>query len=1163
VFSFQPVSAIMTPIKQSRGMNGTTRILVVDDDPHILDVFSELLLGEGYQVWRAATGRDGLQLAREKHPNLVLLDVMLPDISGLEVCRQIKSDAALSDVFVALISGAAINPGQKADGLGSGADEYLLKSGDWSELRARIRTLARLQQTTAALRASEQYYRRLVEILPDGVSIVDLEGRLMAVNSQAVAMLGYEDQAELMQKSAFDLTPPDEHERVTAQMADALQSGILRDAGITVLRKNGEHFPAELSIAVLKDTHDRPFALVCVWRDVTQRKLAEEILRASTERFRQVAENIREVFWITNALKDEMIYISPGYEEIWGRTCEELYASPHAWLEGIHPDDRERVLEAARTKQTSGDYDEVYRIVRPDGTIRWIQDRAFPIRDESGQVYRVVGIAEDITTRKRAEESLRESEARKGAIMQAALDGIITIDHTGRIMEVNFAAEKMFGYRRSQIIGKEMVSVLFPQPLHQWFERGLAGLFAVEEGPTLGSRFELTALRAHHVEFPVDFSISRVELPGPPVFTAFVRDISSRKRAEAKLTTLVHAMETTTEPIYITDLKNRITFVNQAFQKTYGYVESEVLGKTPEIISSPKNSLSTIAEVLAQTLLGDWRGELVHRRKDGVEIPIFLSTSQIKDQRGQIVGLMRLAQDITERRHAEHLLRLQRDFGVSLSTVDDLSSAFGRLLELVLQLEGIDCGWISLVQLESGGLKLEAHQGLPAGAVEQVRRLVADPAQAALMKSGRPAAWQNLDGRPEPDGKSGHEKVSAIETVPLMHRGEVIAVLNVGSHALKAIPTGSRLAIEAIGAQAGGAISRIRAEDLLRANRALLEKIIHSIRAAVFVFDAGAGHILDCNPAASRIFGYAREEMIGQPVSRLHLDDGALAQFMEHVRSAARDDGFPGEFEFAMRRKDGASFPAAHSLKPIRNESGRLLSWVSVIRDVTARAQIEEGLRQLPRRIIEAQEAERLRVARELHDGVNQVIASAKMRLGKVEEHLAAADPAAKVILARCHALLGQALEENRRIAYNLRPSDLDELGLASACRNFCKELAARANLAVKCHLSRSSRRLPPAIELNLFRIVQEAVNNVEKHARAKTVRLRITFQGDTILLKVQDDGRGFEPRTSGAGKGKWRGIGITNMRERAASLGGSFEVQSVPHEGTTITVRVPCKPAV
>jgi PAS domain S-box-containing protein len=146
--------------------------------------------------------------------------------------------------------------------------------------------------------------------------------------------------------------------------------------------------------------------------------------RASEERFRQLAENICEVFWLTNPDKTETLYVSPAYERIWGRSTEALYAQPSAWLDAIHPEDRERVREAATTQHT-GAYDEEYRIVAPDGSVRWIRDRAFPIRDENGVVYRIAGIAEDITERKRLQHQILEiSEREQRRIGQDLHDGL-------------------------------------------------------------------------------------------------------------------------------------------------------------------------------------------------------------------------------------------------------------------------------------------------------------------------------------------------------------------------------------------------------------------------------------------------------------------------------------------------------------------------------------------------------------------------------------------------------------------------------------------------------------------------------------------------------------------------------------------------------------------
>lgn len=145
--------------------------------------------------------------------------------------------------------------------------------------------------------------------------------------------------------------------------------------------------------------------LVGTLTDISNRKLAEAALRKSEERFRQLAENIHEVFWMSDLDSCSILYVSPTYEQIWGRSCARLSEHPKDWLEAIHPIDRSRIISILK-KQTQGNYDQEYRIVRPDGEMRWIRDRVFPIQDEQGLVYRLAGIAEDITTRKQAEVDL-------------------------------------------------------------------------------------------------------------------------------------------------------------------------------------------------------------------------------------------------------------------------------------------------------------------------------------------------------------------------------------------------------------------------------------------------------------------------------------------------------------------------------------------------------------------------------------------------------------------------------------------------------------------------------------------------------------------------------------------------------------------------------------
>jgi PAS domain S-box-containing protein len=403
------------------------------------------------------------------------------------------------------------------------------------------------------------------------------------------------------------------------------------------------------------------------------------------------------------------------------------------------------------------------------------------------------------------------------------------------------------------------------------------------------------------------------------------------------------------------------------------------------------------------------------------------------------------------------------------------------------------------------------------------------------------------------------EGLLALEAHPIQHGGQVVAVLAVGARVRREVPAKARQVIEALAAQAGGAIARIRAEQSMLASRQLLENTIHHLQAAVFFVDADASTIQECNPAATRMFGYSREEMIGQTPSLLHLSEATRQEFRRHLQTAVQEKGVLSEFEFEMKHRDGSSFPTQATLVPIRNEAGQIVTWVGVFRDISEPKHTEAGLRQLSRRILEAQEAERQRVARELHDGVNQLIAAAKMQVRRVAES-PLLNPIARERLARCDELLVRALEENRRIAHDLRPADLDTLGLAEACRNLCRQFQARTNLVVGTRLARFAQRCPPATELNFFRIVQEALNNVEKHARAHTVRLRLASQRGGLLLSIQDDGRGFDPKAVKPARRNGDGVGLANIRERATLLGGTCEVRSVPNQGTTITVRVPCE---
>jgi len=256
---------------------------------------------------------------------------------------------------------------------------------------------------------------------------------------------------------------------------------------------------------------------------------------------------------------------------------------------------------------------------------------------------------------------------------------------------------------------------------------------------------------------------------------------------------------------------------------------------------------------------------------------------------------------------------------------------------------------------------------------------------------------------------------------------------------------------------------------------------------------------------------------------------------------------------------DGSLLPVQISVREMaRDISGRVTIGM-VVTDMTAARRSEEMLRALTNRVVQVQEAERARVALELHDNITQLICAVVFRSQALAESLSARDGPAKNEAIKLCALLGQTAEEVERISRDLRPSILDQLGLAAVLHATSTEFAVRTGVAVKLSCTQLPARLPADAELALYRIFQEALKNVEQHARARKVTVGLKRQGAFVQLTIKDDGVSFDPGHHPARqKG---GLGLLSMRERAAYVGGTLTVKSVRGAGTEIQVRIPSGP--
>lgn len=255
--------------------------------------------------------------------------------------------------------------------------------------------------------------------------------------------------------------------------------------------------------------------------------------RGEDKRFRPFIEESDDVFWITDLATGRVLYVSPAYERVWGRSAERLLQHEDDWLDAIHPEDRGRVA-AAFTHAVEGRYDEEYRIRRPDGVDLWIRDRGRVLRDANGRPFRLIGVAENITVRKRAENALRESEARWRALFESASQGVLAVDASGRIVLVNAKTEELFCYTRGELVGQQ-VEVLVPENLRDIHTRHRTGYFEHPRSRYMGLGLDLLARRRDGTMFPVEISLSYVSEGETRIALAMITDITQRKRFEQRL----------------------------------------------------------------------------------------------------------------------------------------------------------------------------------------------------------------------------------------------------------------------------------------------------------------------------------------------------------------------------------------------------------------------------------------------------------------------------------------------------------------------------------------------------------------------------------------------------------------------------------------------------
>ena len=1006
----------------------------------------------------------------------------------------------------------------------------------------RERTLA-LVHANRDLAEREAKIRRLVEANIIGIFIWDVDGRIIEANDSFLDLVQYNREDLVSGRVRWtDLTPEEWQDDTARRVAEVMSTGAAQPREKEYFRRDGSRVPVLIGGAALDERPDRGIAFVV---DLTERKRAEEALRQSTEALRRSEAYLAEAqrlshtgTWVSDGTLTT-VYNSEENYRIWGVDPLQGLPSRDAMWQRIHPDDRGRVWEgvqeAVRQKR---DYAGEFRIVLPDGTIKYLDVTAHHRFSARGELVEILRTNVDVTEGKRAERALRESEAKIRRLVDANIIGIFIWDLDGRIIEANDAFLRMVGYDREDLAaGRMRWTELTPPEWRDSDERRLAEL------KLTGSLqpFEKEYFGKDGIRVPVLIGAATFE-EGGNQGVAFVLDLTERKRTEQAAEHLASIVESSDDAIVSKDLDGIIRTWNCGAERLFGYKAAEVIGR-PITILIPPDRLDEEPGILARIRRGEPvdHFETVRRHKDGSLIDISLTVSPTRDAKGAIVGASKIARDITERKRAEQALRESeaklRDYA---ETASDWFWETGPDYKFTLLTEnafgsdsadriGTAC-WDRALDLET-----EPEKWRVVRATLDSHKPFRDFIYCTTGGNGSPM-YVRASGKPVFDANGEFRGYRGTGT-------DVTAIMR-AQEALRESERSARSALDGI----AGLVSVLAPNgELETANRQLLE-----------------------------YFGRSLEWLKNWGTNdAVHPED--LPRVLELFKKAMAA-GIPFQHELRMRRFDGEYRWFDNRGVPIRDDSGRIARWYILLTDIEDRTRALAQLEQMQSDFAHMNRVSMMgELAGSLSHEITQPIASARNNARAAQNFLDMQPPDLSEVREALGCVVGdtdRAGDIIDRIREHMKKApprkgqfDLNEainevivLGRSAIIKNGVWVQTRLSEGLLPIHGDRVQLQ---QVVLNLILNAVEAMGSVE----AKPRDLLISTEQDRtgVLVAVRDSGPGIDPshleRVFDAfytTKSGGMGMGLSICRSIIEAHGGRLWAEANEPRGTIFQFTLP-----
>ncbi len=525
--------------------------------------------------------------------------------------------------------------------------------GNFMQTHCMLHNITERKKIEEELRISEITHRGIIDSVSDSIYIQDEHGRFLDVNKTAVETYGYSREFFIGKTPEF-LSAPGRNDLSALKTAiEAALNGEIQRFEFWGLKKDGTIFPKEVSLA--PGIYFEQRAVIAIARDITDRKQAERALKESESKFRNLVENISDVFYITDA-DGKLVYVSPNIASQTGYSIKEIIGKSYIRL--IAKEDRRRVIDHYAQKAKSNDIDTTIeiRILKKDGSIVWTEQLSRMVRDNEGRIIQFRNLIRDITERKNAQEVIKRSESLFRSVWESSNDGMRLTDGEGKIIKVNQAFCELVNKPAEEIIGNPL-DIFYRQPDNERVLESYINNYNKNSfSPFIEREFNLW--NGEIKWFAVSTAVLG-NIESSPLILSIFRDITERKISEKKILQLSRAIEQSPASVIITDPAGIIEYVNKKFTEVSGYSNEELIGQKTTILSSGYHGREFYENLWNTILSGrDWNGEIFNKKKSGELFWETVLISPLVNNDGDITHFVAVKEDITDKKKTqEELIR--------------------------------------------------------------------------------------------------------------------------------------------------------------------------------------------------------------------------------------------------------------------------------------------------------------------------------------------------------------------------------------------------------------------------------------------------------------------------------------------------------------------------